>query len=250
MTQSQEFAGRRVAVAGGSRGIGRSIALLFARAGARVSICARGAETLEATRAELGADAHAMTCDLSDGEAIKRWIAGAAAALGGIDILINNASGFGRSDDDIGWGACYAVDIMATVRASNAALPHLRAGTKANIVNISSISAFHPSIRNPPYGAAKAAVIHYTTSQAAMLAREGIRANCVAPGSIEFPGGSWEKRKTDNPELYNKVFNAIPFGRLGAPEEVAEAVLFLASDRARWITGQTLAVDGGQMLGA
>ena len=98
--------------------------------------------------------------------------------------------------------------------------------------------------------AAKAAAIHYTTSQAAMLARKGVRVNAIAPGSIEFPGGSWEKRRTENPELYNRILNSIPFGRLGKPEEVAEAALFLASDRARWITGQTLVVDGGQLLGA
>lgn len=249
MTQTQEFAGRRIAVAGGSRGIGRAIAIMFARAGARVSICARGAEALEATRAELGEGGHAATCDLADGEAIKAWIASAADTLGGIDILVNNASGFGRTDDDAGWTACFEVDMLATVRASNAALPHLRAGTRANIINISSISAMRPSKRNPPYGAAKAAVIHYTTSQAAMLAREGIRVNAIAPGSIEFPGGSWEQRKTDDPALYNRVLDSIPFGRLGVPEEVGEAALFLASDRARWITGQTLVVDGGQLLG-
>lgn len=250
MSTSDEFAGRRVAVAGGSRGIGRAIAIGFARAGARVSICARGAGPLEATRAELGAGAHAMTCDLADAEAIRAWIAGAAAALGGIDILVNNASGFGVTDDDAGWGASFNVDIMAIVRASQAALPHLLAAKGPAIVNITSISAMRPSIRNPPYGAAKAAAIHYTTSQAAMLARKGVRVNAIAPGSIEFPGGSWEKRRTDNPELYNRILNSIPFGRLGKPEEVAEAALFLASDRARWITGQTLVVDGGQLLGA
>ena len=96
----------------------------------------------------------------------------------------------------------------------------------------------------------KAAVIQYTTSQAAILARKGIRVNCVAPGSIEFPGGTWERRRTEDPKLYQAILEGIPFGRLGRPEEVANVVLFLASPLAGWVTGQTIVADGGQLLGA
>ncbi|HEX3500980.1 MAG TPA: SDR family oxidoreductase, partial [Stellaceae bacterium] len=232
-----DFTGKRIVVAGGSRGIGRSIALGFAEAGAAVSICARGAESLAATCGELaksGGTAHAAPCDLADGAAIERYIAEAASALGGIDVLVNNASGFGASDDEAGWAASVAVDMMAIVRASQAAQPSLETAAagkpgSASIVNISSISAYRPSVRTPPYGAIKAAVIHYTTSQAATLAGKNIRVNCVAPGSVEFPGGTWEKRRTENPDLYNRVFASIPFGRLGRPEEIANVVLFLAS---------------------
>ncbi len=255
---SFDFTGKRVVVAGGSRGIGRSIALGFAAAGAAVSICARGAEALAATRGELatfGGTAHAATCDLADGAAITRYIAAAASALGGIDVLVNNASGFGASDDEAGWDASVAVDMMAIVRASQAAQPLLEKSALgkqggASIVNISSISAYRPSIRTPPYGAIKAAVIHYTTSQAAALAGKNIRVNCVAPGSIEFPGGTWEQRRTENPTLYNRILASIPFGRLGHPEEIANVVLFLASPLASWITGQTIIADGGQLLGS
>ncbi|HLJ20331.1 MAG TPA: SDR family NAD(P)-dependent oxidoreductase [Stellaceae bacterium] len=246
-----DFKGKRAVVCGGSRGIGRSIALGFAEAGAAVSICARGIESLEATRAELakfGHSVHAATCDLADGPAIVRYIAAAAEALGGIDILINNASGFGMSDDEVGWDASISVDLMATVRASRAAIPHIERGTSGSIANISSISGYRPSPRSPPYAAVKAALFNYTTTQAAVLARKGIRVNCVAPGSIEFPGGTWEKRKTDNPNLYNRILESIPFGRLGHPEEVANVVLFLASPLANWVTGQTITVDGGQLL--
>ncbi len=247
-----EFNGKRVIVAGGSRGIGRSIALGFAAAGAHVSICARGAETLERTRGEiakLGVRAHAASCNLGDGPAVTRYVADAVAALGGLDVLVNNTSGFGMSDDEAGWAAGLAVDVMASVRASHAALPFLEKTPSSSIIHISSISGLRPSIRTPAYGAVKAMLIHYTTSQAAALGRKGIRVNCIAPGSIEFPGGTWEKRRLDGDELYTRILKSIPFGRLGTPEEIAEVALFLASPHARWVTGQTITVDGGQILG-
>ncbi|MBM3619972.1 MAG: SDR family oxidoreductase [Alphaproteobacteria bacterium] len=260
---SFDFTGRRVVVCGGSRGIGRSIALGFAQAGADVSVCAREPKALEETRAEIAKSnhkAHAASCDLGDAAAIKGYIEAAAKALGGIDVLVNNASGFGSSDDEAGWAVGLNVDVMAMVRASHAALPWLeKAGAAhdikggkagASIINMSSISGLRPAGRQPPYGAVKAAMIHYTLSQAATLARKNIRVNCIAPGSIEFPGGVWDKRKTDAPQLYNAIHKSIPFGRLGHPEEIATVALFLASPLANWVTGQTISVDGGQLLGA
>ncbi len=243
--------GRNAVIAGGSRGIGRSIALAFARAGANVSICARGESALRATEAELrqcGHTVHAATCDLADGPALTKYIETAAQALGGIDVLVNNASGFGLSDDEAGWAASIHVDLMAPVRASRAALPHL-AKSQGSIIHISSISGLQPSARTPPYGAVKAALIQLTLSQAALLADKRIRVNCIAPGSIEFPGGTWDRRKTANPQLYNATLERIGFGRFGTPEEIANVALFLASSAASWVTGQTIAVDGGQMLG-
>jgi 3-oxoacyl-[acyl-carrier protein] reductase len=245
------FAGKRVLVAGGSRGIGRSIALGFAQAGAGVSICARDPAALEATRAEiasLGVTAHAVSADLGVADQVTGWVEQAAAALGGVDVLVNNASGFGAKDTEEDWARGLNVDVMATVRASRTAAPFLKAA-RGSIVNVSSISGYRPSLRTPAYAAVKALLVNYTSSQAAAFGPDGVRVNAVAPGSIEFPGGSWEQRRSSNPELYNSVLRAIPFGRLGTPEEIAEVVLFLASPAARWVTGQTIIVDGGQMLG-
>ena len=244
--------GKRVVVAGGSNGIGRSIALGFAAAGAAVSICARGRAALDRTSAEIaahGVKAHAAECDLADKQAIALYIGAAADALGGIDILVNNASGFGGSDDEAGWAKGLDVDVMATVRASRAAIPFIEKAGGGAILNISSISGYRASTRTPSYAAVKAALINYTMSQALMLAAKKIRVNAIAPGSIEFPGGMWEARKTSHPQLYNAILRSIPWGRLGHPEEVANAAVFLCSDAASWVTGQTLTVDGGQSLG-
>ena len=247
-----DFRGYRVLVAGGSRGIGRSIALGFARAGASVSICARGAAALEDARLEIaayGAVAHARSCDLADPQAIEAWVSDAAGALGGVDVLVNNASGYGFGEDDAAWLAGIQVDLLAAVRASRVALEHLRQSAHACILHTSSIAAFHASAGSgAAYAAVKAALSQYTASQALGLASQHIRVNAIAPGSTEFPGGVWDQCRQQDPARYAAVLAKIPFGRYGTPEEIAHAALFLASPWAGWITGQTLVVDGGQLL--
>ncbi len=247
-----DFSGYRVLIAGGSKGIGRSIAMEFAEAGAAVSVCARNPDTLQTLDGDLsgfGGTVHTHACDLAEPDAIAAWIEAAAQTLGGIDVLVNNASGYGfDADDDASWLADFNVDLMAAVRASRRAMPYLERSSHASILHTSSIAALHPRVQGPPYAAMKAALSHYTGSQALRLAPKGIRVNAIAPGSVEFPDGIWDRVHKQDPSRYQATRDAIPFGRMGTPEDIAHVALFLASPLAGWITGQTLCVDGGQSL--
>lgn len=243
--------GKSVVVTGGSRGIGRAIALQFAAEGANVALCARGAEALEKTAKDVaahGGETYTQVCDVSDAAALGRFLANARAKLGGVDILINNASGFGTSDDAAGWQTSFHVDVMGTVNGCHAVVPWMVEAGGGSIVHIASTAALEaPS--PPPYSAMKAALISHSKNLAVALAPDNVRVNTVAPGSIEFPGGAWETIKNENRGVYDAMLSTIPFGRYGTAEEVADVVVFVASPRAFWITGACISVDGGQHKG-
>ena len=243
--------GKSVIVTGGSRGIGRAIAHTFADEGAQLALCARGSEALEKTADELrgkGAKVFSQACNVADAGALEAFLDGAREALGAVHVLVNNASGFGVSDDEGGWQAGFDVDLMASVRATWKAVPWIAEAGGGSIIHISSTSGLEAG-SPPAYAAVKAALMSHSKTLAISLAPRNIRVNTVAPGSIEFPGGMWEMIKKNAPAQYESIRSSIPFDRLGSAEEVANAVVFLASDRASWITGVTLSVDGGQHKG-
>lgn len=245
------LAGKGVVITGGSRGIGRAIALAFADEGANIAICARGKEALDATAKQLvakGVKVHAQTADLAKPAELDAFLDGAHQVLGRVDVLVNNASGFGISDDESGWKTGFDVDIMASVRASWKVAPWMKEQGGGVILHISSTSALEAG-SPPSYAAAKAALISHSKTLAVALAESGIRVNTIAPGSIEFPGGMWEQIRHGNRPFYDAIKASIPWGRLGTAEEVANAIVFAASPRASWITGVVISIDGGQHKG-
>ena len=243
--------GKGVIITGGSRGIGFAIADAFAAEGANISICGRTESSLNRAEDKLAAHngiVHAAICDVGDASSLESYINTAEQALGGLNVLVNNPSGFGRTDDEDGWQKSIDVDLMATLRGSWQAIPMLERSGGGAIIHISTISALTESMRTPPYGAIKAAVNHYTVTQAKSLAKRAIRVNAICPGSIYFEGGVWDDAKKNNRALYDSIQTSIPSGRFGSPEEIATVAVFLGSDAGRWITGQAIAVDGGQSL--
>jgi 3-oxoacyl-[acyl-carrier protein] reductase len=242
------LAGKRAVVTGGSRGIGRAIALGLAAEGAHVAICARSEEALRATEAELralGGKVFAEACDVGDGEALDGFLDRAREQLGGLDILVNNVSALGVGEDLAAWQTNIDLDLMASVRATQRVVPWMEEAGGGSILFMSSISGIEPS-GTAPYAAMKAALISYSKSLAISLAPKKIRVNAIAPGSIEFEGGVWERVRANNPQRYQDTIARIPWGRMGTAEEVADVAVFLASERARWVTGACIAVDGAQ----
>ncbi|GMU41445.1 MAG: short-chain dehydrogenase [Chloroflexota bacterium] len=246
------LAGRAVIVTGASRGIGRAIAAAFAEEGARVLLCARGAGPLEATALILrtaypSATVETFAADVTDAEQASALIRAAVERFGGIDVLVNNAGATVREGTpEERWRASFDLNVISAVRLMELAKPHLAASGQGAVVNVSSIYG-RESGGPPQYNGSKAAQIAMTKAYALEWAKEGIRVNNVAPGSIAFEGGSWGRRLQDDPKgMAAFIEQNIPGGRFGRPEEVAAAVAFLASTRASWLMGVTLNVDGGQ----
>jgi 3-oxoacyl-[acyl-carrier protein] reductase len=245
--------GKVVMLTGASRGLGRAMALALAAEGVRVSICARGADVLAQAAAELrsaGADVLADGADVNDAAAMEAWTAATVKEFGGVDILINNAGGAKvgtlKQLDDEGWRQAFDLNFFSAVRLARLCAPEMQKRGGGSIINISSI--YGREAGGPlSYNSSKAAMISLTKGLARELAPQGVRVNAIAPGSIIYPGGAWEGLFKANPAFEKDfVSHEFPAGRLGRPDEVAYAVVMLASPRASWITGACIPVDGAQ----
>ncbi|HEY9217911.1 MAG TPA: SDR family oxidoreductase [Phenylobacterium sp.] len=245
-----QLKGKKAVVTGASRGIGRAIAELLAEEGADVAICARGADqvstAVEALKAR-GVNAWGRAADIADGADLKRFVEEAGEALGGIDVLVSNASALTNSSRDEDWQALLDVDVLGASRSFHAAKPFLEKAAAAHgdaaFVIISSVSAAETQRANA-YGAMKAALIHLAKGLAREYAPKKIRANVVSPGTVFFEGGVWDQVKKGMPAMFEQTIARNPTGRMATPEEVAAAAVFLASPRSAFTTGVNLLVDG------
>ena len=252
----QELEGKVALVTGGSKGIGRAIALALADAGADVALAARGAEALEKARGEVeerGRRAIAVPTDVADEEQVRALVERTANELGGIDVLVNNAGAapFLSTVDSIrmsGFEKYFRINFMSAVFCTQAAAPHLLAkGGRANVINVASVAGTIASPGLTYYASAKAALINFTKTVAMEWASSGVRVNAIAPGWVETDMNEGARQ---SPEWHETIRSLIPMGRWAQAEEIASVALFLASDAASYMTGSVVVVDGGQTVTA
>ena len=245
---------RTAIVTGAGSGIGRAIVELFAKEGAQVvsvdRIGARANDSAEQIK-NAGGRAVAVEADVTKAVDIARMVAAALATFGRLDILVNNA-GWSEGDDILSideetWDFNLQVDLKSVFLCSKAVLPYLLTQKSGAIVNISSVNGL-TGLGEEAYSAAKAGIINLTQNMAVKYGPQSVRVNCICPGTIRTP--IWQPRLEKDPQVFERLAQWYPLGRVGEPEDVANAALFLASDEAAWITGATLLVDGGLTAGS
>jgi 3-oxoacyl-[acyl-carrier protein] reductase len=240
--------GLKAVLAGASKGIGRATAEALAAEGCDVAVCARGKDGVDATVASLGARgviAIGEAVDMTDAGAYAAWVKRSAEALGGCDIFISFASAGGGPASEETWKKTVDLDLLATFRGVQAALPFIEKSQHGSIIAVSSTAALEDFFGPQAYNAVKAAVINYASALSQQLAPKGIRVNTVSPGPIFIDGGSWDMIKTHMTALYDQTIKAVPMGRLGTGEEVAKAIAFMASPACPFMTGTNVVIDGG-----
>lgn len=239
--------GLKAVITGGTKGIGRAIADTLAAEGCHVGLCARNADEVKQAVAALeakGVKATGAAVDVADGAALKAWVADAASALGGLDIIVANVSALAVGKDDAAWQRCFEVDMMGTVRAIDAAMPFLEKSNHGAILVVSSVSGIEIDFAAGSYGAMKAALINYASGLSTQLAPKGIRANTISPGNTYFEGGIWQQIERNMPDLFKASLALNPTGRMASAQEIANGAAFLVSPAASFVTGANLVVDG------
>ncbi|SMR61374.1 unnamed protein product [Zymoseptoria tritici ST99CH_3D1] len=243
-----------ILVTGGTKGIGRAIVRSFLKEGATVHFCSRTAKDVEAANeryAKEHPDAKAIgaVVDVTSKDKLGEWVSSVAKENSRIDVVVANVSSLSIEDSVENWHSAFQTDIMGTYHLIQAALPHLEK-TKGNIVTISSVSGRDVDFTAPgPYGTMKAGLVHYTAQLARTLAPKGVRANTLSPGNIYIEDGVWGDVERNMPDLFSSQMAANPMGRMGKAEEIADTVVFLASERASFISGTNMTVDGALCTG-